>query len=191
MNCSMEECVGSVLVIALGTAIATDAISLPPQMMASPITTVILVLMAVGAFVKFPVLGVAIFLTIAVILFKRNMLTTRAYATYAADAIRQQPRVDAEPGATNMSTPRQYDQFQETDARNPMHAPVHEGFEPAPYGDADLNENVEGAFPVGAARASSTPESLDYAYRPDQDTGSNAFERFGPQMDEKARAFAY
>ncbi len=191
MNCSMEECVSSVLVVALGTAVATDYISLPPKLVSNPITTVLLVLLAVGAFVKYPVLGIALFLTTAIILFKRNTMTARAAATYGVETIRRQAHEDAAPSAGAASGPRQYDQFQETDAHNPMHATVQEGFEPAPYGNAELGESVEGVYPIGAARASSSAESSDFLYRPGNDSGSNAFERFGPDMDEKRTAFAY
>ena len=191
MNCSMEECLSSIAVVALGTAVATDYISLPPTLVANPITTVMLVLLAVGAFIKYPVLGIALFLTTAIVLFKRNTMSARAVATYGIDSIRRQAHEDAAPSDSQASGPRQYDQFQETDARNPMHAVVQEGFEPAPYGDAELGETVEGVYPIGAARLSSSPDSVEYAYRPDNDAGSNTFERFGPDMDEKARAFAY
>lgn len=191
MNCSMEECLSSIVVVALGTAIATDYISLPPTLISNPITTVLLVLLAVGAFIKYPVLGIALFLATAIILFKRNTISARAVATYGVDSIRRQAHEDAAPSSSQASGPREYDQFQETDARNPMHATVQEGFEPAPYGDAELGETVEGVYPIGAARAASSAESNDFMYRPGSDSGSNAFERFGPDMDEKQAAFAY
>ena len=186
----MEECVGSILVIALGTAIASNYISIPPTLLSHPVTTVVLVLFGIGAFTKYPVLGIAIFLTTAIILFQRNMQTTRSIATYGIDSIRKQAHQAAEPSAGVASKPREYDQFQETDVSNPMHGPV-EGFEPAPYGDAELGENVEGAFPIGAARASASSTSMEYTYRPEPDTGSNTFERFGPDMDEKKKSFSY
>jgi hypothetical protein len=187
----MEECVGSLLIVAAGTAIATNYVSLPPRIVSHPVTMVLLVLLAVGAFVKYPVLGIALFLLTAIILFTRNTMMARAYATYGIDSIRRQDKDHADPSATLSSEPRQYDQFQETDAHNPMHASVQEGFEPAPYGNDELNENVEGAFPIGAARATSSEDAHEYIYRPDRDTGSNTFERVGPNMDEKMRSFAY
>lgn len=191
MNCSMEECVASIVAVAFGTAVATDYISLPPHIVGHPVVIVLMVLFGVIAFMKYPVLGIAIFLTAAIVVFKRNTQAARAYATYGIDSIRRQHRADAEPSQSLSSNPRQYDQFQETDATNPMHAlGAQEGFEPAPYGDEELNENVEGAFPIGATRVSAAAESSEYVYRPDADTGSNAFERFGPNMDEK-KAFAY
>lgn len=186
----MEECVSSILVIALGTAIASNYISLPPTLVSHPITTVLLVLLGIGAFTKYPVLGIAIFLTTAIILFRRNMQTTRSVATYGIDSIRRQAHETAEPSAGIASKPREYDQFQETDVHNPMHGPV-EGFEPAPYGDAELGENVEGSFPIGAARESIGGDAHEFTYRPAPDTGSNRFERFGPDMDEKKKSFSY
>jgi hypothetical protein len=190
MNCSKEECIGSILIVALGTAIATNYISLPPTLISHPITTVLLVLFGIGAFTKYPVLGIAIFLTTAIILFQRNMQTTRSVATYGIESIRRQAHETAEPSVAIASRPREYDQFQETDAHNPMHGPIYEGFEPAPYGDSELGENVEGAYPIGAARVETSGDSSEFMYRPDPDTGSNAFERFGPDMDEK-KSFSY
>lgn len=191
MNCSKEECVSSVLVVAAATAIATDYVALPPRLATHPVTMVLLVLLAVGAFIKYPVMGISLFLLTAIVLFKRNTMTARAYATYGIDSIRRQAHDHADPNATMSSQPRQYDEFQETDAHNPMLATVQEGFEPAPYGDAELNENVEGTFPIGAPRADSTATGEEYVYRPDRETGSNAFERVGPNLDEKMASFAY
>jgi hypothetical protein len=187
----MEECVGSIVVVAAGTAIATDYLALPPALVTHPVTMVVLVLMAVSAFVKYPVLGIALFLLTAIVIFKRNTMTARAYATYGIDTIRRQAHDRADPSESLSSQPRQLEQFQETDAQNPMYATEQEGFEPAPYGDAELNENVEGAFPIGAARATSTADTSEYIYRPDRETGSNAFERMGPNLDEKMASFAY
>ncbi len=194
MNCSNEEVLISVVVIALVTAVATDYISLPPTIVANPITTVLLVLFAIGSFVKFPVLGIALFLLTAIVLFKRNTNSARAVAAYGIETIRRQAHEDAEPSSTEASGPREYNQFQETDAQNPMHstlATFQEGFEPAPYANPMLGESVEGTYPIGAARPSSEADTQEYAYRPKSDSGSNSFERFGPEMDEKTRAFAY
>lgn len=191
MNCSMEECITSILIIAFGTGVATDYISLPASLVGNPITTVVLVLFAVGAFLKFPVLGIALFLLIAIVLFKRNTAVARAVATYGVESIRQQPHDDAQPKSEDQLAQRQYDQFQETDSHNPMHAPVQEGFEPAPYGDAYLGETVEGAFPIGEARQAVSSDSSVYPYHPASDSGSNSFERFGPEMDEKKKSFSY
>lgn len=187
----MEECISSIVVIALATAVATNYISIPPTILINPITTVLLVLLAVGAFIKYPVLGIALFLTAAIVLFKRNTEAARAVATYGIDSIRRQAREDASPSSSLASGPREYDQFQETDAQNPMHAAIQEGFEPAPYGDVELGETVEGVYPIGASRAAASASNNEFTYRPERDTGSNAFERFGPDLDEKKRAFGY
>jgi hypothetical protein len=39
--------------------------------------------------------------------------------------------------------------------------------------------------------ASSTGENRGYVYRPETDTGSNEFKRFGPDLDEKSDSFKY
>jgi hypothetical protein len=48
-----------------------------------------------------------------------------------------------------------------------------------------------GSYPRDQQRASSTGEVRDYVYRPEMDTGSNEFKRFGPNLDEKSDSFKY
>ena len=79
-----------------------------------------------------------------------------------------------------------------------MLGPLREGFVGA-SGILDEPAGVEGrsdaapvgSYPLASARPEGTPEERDYTYRPDPQTGSNEFVRFGPQMDVKGRAFAY
>ena len=104
----------------------------------------------------------------------------------------EQPHEKAQPFQTESSGPRQYNQFQETNPANPMLGPTleTEGFEPAPYGD-EQGSPVDGQYPTDEARISSSPEALEYVYRPDPETGSNNFSRYGPDLDEKKEAFEY
>jgi hypothetical protein len=62
--------------------------------------------------------------------------------------------------------------------------------EHAAYGD-EQGSPVDGQFPKEAPRPSSTPQGVDYNYRPDESSGDNTFTRFGPDLDEKKKVFAY
>jgi hypothetical protein len=82
------------------------------------------------------------------------------------------------------TVPRSYNEFNET-------GPTVEGFTSEPASFSDLGAPTEGQYPIEADRSSSLPDRRDYTYRPESDTGSNTFTRFGPNLDEKKDAFQY
>jgi len=41
------------------------------------------------------------------------------------------------------------------------------------------------SYPTDRARPEGTPETRSYSFRPSEETGSDEFARFGPEMDEK------
>ena len=113
---------------------------------------------------------------------------------YGADSIMNENVGDAV-GASErgfLSAPRPLSEFKETDPSNPMLGPVKvtEGFQPAPFG-AEEGDVPYGSYPRDQQRASSTGENRGYVYRPEMDTGSNEFKRFGPNLDEKSDSFKY
>lgn len=187
-------------VLALTTAIATDLIRLPYAAFASPIAIFIMVVASLGAFRLYPALGLTLFLLTAVLFFKRNAATLySARSTYGDVSIAAEAAATAVPYASEKSGPRRYDQFNETDASNAMLGPVREGFVGAsaiadvPAGlSADAGAPVEGEFPIDAPRPHAAPVAQPTGtYRPATDMGDNTFTRFGPDMDQKKRAFAY
>lgn len=214
------EVISTGVALGVTTAIATDWIVLPYWIAASPYTAGILVLVSFLAFSVFPALGMTLFVLTAVILFKRNVQSamfhaqasptqqtvsntntpvaeerapasyTTSQSMYGEESIATQASKDAYPYSTQSSQPRSYDQFQETDKSNPALGPLQEGFEPAPYGD-EQGAPIDGFYPIGEQRASENPDLRTYAYRPDADTGSNAFQRDGPNLDEKAEGLRY
>jgi len=195
------EAVLTAVVLLATTAVATDYIETPHIRLDSPVIAVLLVIVALVAFSIYPAVGLSIFLLIAVLYFKRNVDRTLsagglrpAARTYGEDSIMEQPHVNARPYASQSSGPRQYDEFQETNPFNPMIGPVRsaikEPFEPAPYGD-EQGAPVDGQFPKEQDRTSASPESQEYLYRPEPTTGSNEFQRYGPDLDEKMDAFKY
>lgn len=190
------ETIIALATLAFTTAIATDYLVLPFAAFSSPIAIALLVIASLGAFRVAPAVGLALFLLTAVLFFKRNAARVfSAKSSYGDVSIPGEQHTDAIPFGSQASQPRQYDQFRETDPTNPMLGPIREGFadaggEPAAFGD-EAGAPVEGSYPIDADRASSTPEARDFVYRPEPDTGSNEFVRFGPDMDEKKKAFAY
>lgn len=182
----------TVLVLAFTAAIASDNLRFPFIHVAGHTATIVLVIASLGAFSIYPAVGLSLFLLTAVLYFKRNVQVTvgSAKSAYGINTIVEQPHEAAAPFSNEASQPREYAQFQETNPANPMLGPVQEGFEPAPYG-AEQGSPVEGQYPIDEQRASSAPTALSYVYRPDPETGSNAFERNGPNLDEKKETFVY
>jgi len=253
----------TVVVLALTTAIATKMFTLSNKVTSSPVTAVVLVVLAIALFSTYPAVGISLLLLTAVLMFNRNVrkalkgldtyqnvraqpvsddmfqgqmngpshpdrtvanapsanesASTVMYAnrppipmpsgppvpasasrgTYGADSIMTEKVGDAVGASENgfLSAPRPLDEFKETDPNNPMLGPmkIQEGFEslePAPFG-AEEGDVPYGSFPRDAQRAWSTGELRGYDYRPEADTGSNEFRRFGPNLDEKSDSFKY
>ena len=178
-------------VLGVATAVATGSLPVSHAVVSSPYATALLVILAMGAFSVFPVAGLALFVLTAVLFFKRNVYTTLS-SVYGDKSIRNQPAADAAPYESQKSGPRAYEEFNETAPNNPMIGPLQEGFEPepAPYGN-ESGAPVDGQFPKEKERPEATLKPIEYVYRPAPDTGSNEFERHGPNMDEKTKAFAY
>jgi len=87
--------------------------------------------------------------------------------------------------STFTSSPRGYNEFNETSA-------TIEGFaSPASSSFSDLGSPTDGQYPVEEQRVMDTADTRTYTYRPDENTGSNTFERSGPDLDEKKAAFQY
>lgn len=190
------ELVLTTAVLGLTTAIATKLVDIPPALVHAPHFAVVFLIVAIAAFAVYPAVGLALFLLTAVLFFKRNVARTapilNTKRTYGIDSIRNHKIEKAYPYESVSSGPRMYNEFEETDSKNPMIGPLKEGFEPAPYGD-ESGAPVEGQYPKEVPRASASPERKDvYYYRPDDAMGSNKFVRGdGPYMDTKLDALTY
>ena len=255
----------TVAVLALTTAVATKMFTLSNKVTSSPITAVVLVVVALALFSTYPAVGISLLLLTAVLMFNRNvrtamktmsrngadnfqnvasgtvsddmfqgqmngpphpdrrvanappadesssnvMYTTRppiplpsgppilppaSRGVYGADSIMGEKVGDAVGASENgfLSSPRPLNEFKETDPNNPMLGPVKvtEGFQAAPFG-AEEGDVPYGSYPRDQQRAWSTGEERGYVYRPEIDTGSNEFKRFGPDLDEKSDSFKY
>lgn len=196
-----NETLVAVAILAFTTAIATDYIVLPFAAFSSPLAIAVMVIAALGAFRLYPAVGFALFLLTAVLFFKRNAARVfSAKTNYGDVSIPAEKMGDAIPYGSDASQPRQYDQFRETDPTNPMLGPIREGFSSAPgIADGDMPGGIDleagapiGSYPIDKERASGRPEPRDFLYRPEPDTGDNAFVPIGkPMEDTKMSAFKY
>lgn len=195
----------AVALLALATAVATGMMRVP-SMFASIYVAIALVVSALVAYDKYPATAMSLLVLAAIMYFRRNVqnvLEIAAASTYAEAAIREQPALQTMPYESPMSAPRTFDEFRETDAENPMHGQVREGFaataaaavaaagEPAPFGADLAAESVEGMYPIDADRPHAALNAVDaYVYRPAEDMGSNEFQASGPNIDEKKKLVA-
>ena len=108
----------------------------------------------------------------------------RSLGVYGEEMIPKQAHKPAGDYSTFVSSPRGVNQFSETSG-------VVEGFTSESASFSDLGTPTDGQYPILESRASSSPDSREYTYRPDADTGSNTFERIGPDLDEKKEVFKY
>lgn len=191
MNSKAPEVVLAAIVLLLTSALATGYVNLPYAPLSSPWAVVALVVASLGAFVVSPAVGLSLFVLTAVLFFKRNVDKTVSYtSTYGETSIMTQGADISNPYNETATTARNYDEFQETNPSNPLLGPKVENFEPAPFGDEDGGP-VDGQFPKEGAQVNSQGVPVDYTYRPEPDTGDNAFARFGPDLDEKKMSFTY
>ncbi len=168
-----SEAVVAVVLAALATAIATGKLHVPPAIAESSIAHALLLILALVLYSYSPVVGIVGIVLFAVILFGRNMQKTSQY-TRMATGPRETPRVTQPYGTQNMAGPRPTQPIAAMNAyedENPL--------------------NAIGQYPMQQERPYAVPFNTDYLYRPAEDTGSDAFERYGPNMDEKMSAFAY
>ena len=185
-------------VLLLASTIATNALAVP-DMLASTPSGVALLVVGLLTSVAAPTLAVAILILAVVLLFKRNVQHTvkstlkqfeaeRAYPDTSPEYGDQRfptqptPSVMQTPGATSeQSGPRDYTQ---------SFGSV-EGFAPATISQSMELDPPKGQFPTEEPRETASPVADQYTYRPEADTGSNEFRRFGPQMDQKVNSFRY
>lgn len=192
----MNDLLIALAIIALATAIATDYILLPFAAFSSPIAIFIILIAAVGAFQIYPAAGFALFLLTAVLFFKRNTHALFDAKTSYGDVSIMGAAGTTMPYMSDKSGPREYDQFNETDRMNPMLGPLREGFStaegvaaPAPF-ETESGAPL-GEYPIEEERPSESSVEEVFTYRPEPETGSNEFVRFGPDIDEKKNALAY
>jgi hypothetical protein len=108
----------------------------------------------------------------------------RSLGVYGEETIMKEGPMTAREFSTFVSSPRGYNQFNETSG-------LVEGFTSDQASFSVVSTPTDGQYPIEESRPFATAESRDYTYRPDSDTGSNSFQRSGPDLDEKKDAFQY
>lgn len=154
------------IVLAIATYIATY--SLPNEFAAiasSPLFIFAAVLLSVGALQIYPVIGFAIFILTVVLFFKRN-----AHAYYNANHTVTNKTINDE--STQSINPYESDKLGPYDYG-------YDGIEP------EVGAPV-GMYPIEEDRPVESQYEQTFTYMPDEDTGSNKFVRFGPDIDEKS-----
>lgn len=145
------ELVGVIALLALSATLVSGSLPLPPSLvlfLSSPIIKIILVLGVIYTFTKSPSLGIAATVTVAVLLFSRNMALVSSEGSFLTDWMNSYHRTNS----------------------------AKDQLDPAPAPDS---------YPTDHARPEGTPETRSYSFHPSEDTGSDEFARFGPDMDEK------
>ena len=186
----------SIGVLLFASAVATNALPVPAALAGTP-SGVVLVVVALLASVVAPTLSVAILVLAVVLFYNRNIQQTVKGTLQQFEAERAYPATSPDYG--DQRFPKEIAAIQMPGADGIRSGPGTygqtfgsiEGF--APLGSAQLTEinPPKGQFPTNEPRETASPVTDQYTYRPSEDTGSNAFQRFGPQMDQKVDSFRY
>jgi len=190
MDLSAPEIIAAVSILAITSLIATNNMISLPSALTSPVVGVFLVIIGLGLFSHSPVIGISVLLLVAILFFKHNIATATVrspISQYADATVPDQSMGAATEYSSTKSDPQSYAQFQETDPMNRMYGTV-EGFAPAPVTEG---EAVDGQYPKDSPRYMAPTVSSEFVYRPEPDTGSNEFQRYGPNLDEKTQSIAY
>ena len=189
MDLPVPEIIAAVSILAVTSLLATNNTIRVPKIVTSPVVGIFLVIIGLGVFSHSPIIGISILLLVAVLFFKNNVdVAVRSPVTQYADVtVPDQSMGAAVEYSSTKSEPRSYAEFQETNPQNRMYGAV-EGFSPAPIVEG---EPVDGQYPVQNSRITASTVASEYTYRPAEDTGSNEFKRYGPDLDEKKQSFAY
>ena len=185
----------SIGVLFLSSAVATNVMAVP-AFLTSTAAGVGLLVLGLLASVASPTLALSIIILSIVLLYKRNIRQTIQGTLRQFEAERSYPDTSPEYGDQRFPTEPAFAQPQGgTD--NTRSGPRNyardfgsiEGFLPASL--AQELDVPKGQFPTEESRVTADPVGNEYTYRPEADTGSNEFRRFGPQMDKKVESFRY
>ncbi len=193
-------------ILTLCTLIGTGVIEVPSDILLSPLTQAVLLIITLSVFVVSPMAGTGLIVLFVVLMVKRqNVIDAQKAAEAAAVpdvnavAIQQYNDTAAERKAVELAT-QAADGKQHTenfgDAGASASAEVMGVPEPAEKEDIVVLSAVseEGQYPLEEPRPlADIPETqtVTAPYKPSEDMGENAFERSGPELDEKMRSFAY
>ncbi len=154
------------LLAAVATAVALDALQVPAALLHSSVSQAFLLIMALVLFAYSPVVGIAGIALFAIVIFKRNVQKTSQYAHMAIFKEKVQPI----PGPV-VTQPREY------------HAPEA-------FVESFATPEEVGTYPLGP-RPTADPMTLTAMYKPTEDMGDNAFVPTPSTLDVNRQSFAY
>jgi hypothetical protein len=191
----------AIALVALATAIAMGSLHVPDVLSESSVLVAAYLIVALILFSYSPVVGLAAIVLFAVVVFNRNVSHVSSIAkTVAAPAESRdmwgdrniyRESSDMSPYSSVSSEPRDYAQFADTGKQSGWMPSFTEGFlSGAPYNS--IHDDVAyGQFPIEQKRGFAAPEEKAYMYEPEESTGSDEFQRAGPQIDTKLAAIHY
>jgi hypothetical protein len=150
--------------------IVSNNIQLPSyvlQSLNSPITKIILIIATLYGFSVSPAVGLAATVLTAVLIFSHNVNFVNNLRT-------------SNPLYNNTFTNFVRNLFTPSTVDTKL---VHN--ESAEYAEMIEVHPAEGSYPSDEARVIHSASTLEYNYRPQEDSGSDEFIRYGPNIDEK------
>jgi hypothetical protein len=207
------EAVLAIVFAGMATAIAIGAIQVPTALTGSSIFLALLLILVLSIFAYSPVAGIAAVALFAVIVFNRNVRRIAMYAkkdegdlyeavergTYDIDPLEvwgDEKIYKARVGIPQGLSGQVRSDSGITATYNVTWVPLStkEGFTSTsmPYSEIDnFGQAVDGQYPINQNRVHLQGTAQEHFYAPAEDTGSNEFSRFGPDMDEKVDALQY
>jgi len=188
--------------LVVSSLVATNAILVPEFVTSTP-SGAILVVAGLLASITAPTLAVALLVLAVVVFYKRNIQHTVQSTLKQFEGERAYPDTSPDYGDRRFPTQVTSSVMETPGAPGSKSSPGNydlgtfgriEGF--SSLGGATVSQSMElnppkGQFPIDEPRETASPVADQYTYRPERDTGSNEFKRFGPQMDQKVNSFRY
>ncbi len=159
-----------VVLVSLAAGLISNTIKLPnavDNLLSGSLGKTVLVILALYAFSISPAVGLSATLLTAIIIFSHNVSFVNNLQT-------SNPLYDntITNFVRNLFTPSNID------------AKLTQN-ESAEYAEMIEPHPAEGSFPSDESRPTHYASTLEYNYRPQEDTGSDDFVRYGPNIDEK------
>ena len=167
-----------VVLVSLAAGLMSDIIRLPDyidRLLDGTISKTILIIITLYGFSISPAVGLSATLLTAILIFRHNV-------SFVNNLQSSNPYIDTAFGplynysfgtfVRNLFTPTTVDSKL-----------VHQ--ESAEYAEMIEPHPADGSYPSDESRPTNYESSLEYNYRPQDDTGSDDFTRFGPNIDEK------
>jgi hypothetical protein len=202
MDSATTDLFTSVVILSFTSAVATNAVTLP-SFLTTTVSGAILLLLGLLLSMAMPLAGISTLILAIIVFFRRNMDHTIQGSLRQASLFQQErayPPTPAIYGEVTIPMAKQNTSgYEPTPSGLAQGGPreytnnlgLLEGFAPATIEQSEEVNPPKGQYRTDESRQTAEPVSDMYTYRPSPDTGSNEFQRFGPQMDKKVDSFRY